>query len=144
MTSAIQQPKSHLVTAIGWLTIVASGVSLVATGYAVFRIGTIILHLPLVIAAIVLPIVGIVCGCGLLKRRNWARVVAVIYLSFAIISTVAGYVFFGTDSQTVHLGAGEDSALAFEPSFSSVMGLLFYGLGIYVLLRPDVKKEFSR
>lgn len=143
MPSAIQQPGSHLVTAIGWITIVASGVSLVLSGYAVFRIGLIILNLPLVIAAIVVSIVGILCGRGLLKRRNWARIAMVFYLSLAIISTAASYVFFGTDSRTIHFGAGESSALAFEPSFSSLIGLLFYGLGIYVLLRPDVRKEFG-
>lgn len=145
-----RQSESPFVTFLGWLTAVASGVALlvvlVQVGLLVFRLGPIMMVLPGTIGAIMIPTVGLVSGVGLLKRRNWARNCMVIILSCAIILTIAAYVFVGTESETtIRFGAAENSALVFQPrsTIFSVIGLLFYGLCIYVLSRSDIKKEFG-
>ena len=94
-----ERPRS--ITIIGWLLIVSGGISAINT--------TSNLHNPRikeVMSQFLMPIpisyafsyvgllIGLVCGIGMLKSRNWARF---LYVGWSVISLVVLYINWGTN-----------------------------------------------
>lgn len=146
----IDSPQSPFVTALAWLFIALSGVSVLGTLLQIIvvalAIGPIALILPINVILLVIPAMILAVGVGLLKRRHWARIAMVVILVAAILITIAALLFLDPNSETeISLGSGETSRLVFaQPStFLCVAGLFAWSLCIYVLCRADVKSEFG-
>ena len=146
MSSLPEQSRSLWVTAMGWIAVAASSVYLAQIGYVIFAVSPVLLLAPVVIMAITLATIGIVVGVGLLKRKNWARIGMISMLVYVLLSSVIQFLFVGTDAETVNpAGPGENGAIVYEPPSTLFLatGVIVCVLGIYLLLRPAVKKEFG-
>ena len=146
MSSVPEQSRSPWVTTMGWIAVVASSVYLAQIGYVIFAVSPVLLLAPVVIMAITLATIGIVVGVGLVKRKNWARIGMISMLVYVLLSSVIQFLFVGTDAESMNpSGPGESGALVYEPPSTLFLasGVIVCVLGIYLLLRPAVKKEFG-
>ena len=151
MSSPEQPAESRLVTALGWATVVVSGVgfltSLLQVGLLLVALGPAVLVSPAASLAIFLPAVGIAIGCGVLQRNDWARVGLICMLVLLAGLSIAQHLLFDRDSEaTVRFGAGETGAVSVDPPslLATALILLIACAAVYVLSLAKTKKEFGR
>jgi len=106
-------------------------------------------------AAFVSSVVTLVASIGLLMRRNWARLVFIVVMTFGVIWNLAGLgmPFFMSDMFPevpghVPPGFHDNFKLVWNIliGFSVLMCLVFAGLFVWVvkrLLADDIKREFQ-
>ena len=82
------------------------------------------------VVCIVFAVIPAVIGYGLLKLKNWARIVSIVFAAIGIVGSLPGLF----------------SALGHVVIFALVVNLIGIGINaliIWYLLQPDVKKAFA-
>ena len=79
---------------------------------------------------IIFAVIPVVIGYGLLKLKNWARIVSIVFAVIGIVGSLPGLF----------------SALGHVVIFTLVVNLIGIGIDaliVWYLLQPDVKKAFA-
>ncbi len=150
MNNAIDSSQSPFVTALAWLFIILSGITVLQTliwiSVMAMAVGPIVFILPINVVLVSTPAMILAAGVGLLKRHPWARIAMLVILVVAILITIASFLYLDPNSETeIVFGSGETSrlVLAQRSTFVCVAALLAWSFCIYVLRRRDVKIEFG-
>jgi len=87
----------------------------------------------------------IACGFGFLKLREWARKLAIGYCiyAFASIALALAINWFVIWAPVVDQG-GPQAAGAIGGLFGSCLGVIYPGLMLYFMMRPNVKEAFAK
>ena len=149
--------RPPFVSVLAWLIIVACGFSLLIGGaqalLMVFGFGLesdgALKFLAGVGAYSTLSLVGICAGIGMLRLRNWARILTVILLSIGIAWQFVGFILmrkmeaeagFPTDDPKF------DSMTTMIKSITAVFSVVVASMCafcIYKLSRPEIKRAFG-
>lgn len=96
-----------------------------------------------------LSILMLVASVGLLKRKNWARIIFIVFLAFGIVWMVGALVFQVFFFNTIPPEFPDDptfqKAQAFMNVFISIFSVVISALFIWIikrLLSAEVKEEF--
>lgn len=106
------------------------------------------------LAAFIVSVLGLVAAIGLLKRKNWARIVFIVLLGLGIVWNIGGIILqqIMMHSMRANMNIPPDvqQQMHVMQSFMTVISVFFalafstlFGWIIWKLVSPDIRKEFG-